>query len=271
MIVQIYEIQTPAEAETMIQIGVDHVGSVLPDADRWKNPDILETVRTVRRSGAKSSLIPLFGNVDRISSVLDYYRPDIVHFCEAIIDDPAGWEAACGRMISVQATIRERFPEIAIMRSVPLPLPGLALPVPLTVFARYFEPMTDYFLTDTYLLPGSNPGGSDQPVSGFIGITGKTCDWQAAAQLVEESQIPVILAGGLSGDNVFDAVAAVRPAGVDSCTNTNAVDETGKPVRFKKNDQKVARFIAEAGRGAALVAAEVLSNGKNHSGTSRNK
>ncbi|MFO8113629.1 MAG: hypothetical protein R6T92_14080 [Desulfosalsimonadaceae bacterium] len=270
MIVQIYEIQTPAEAEAMIKIGVDHVGSVLPDGKRWKNPDILETVRTVRRSGAKSSLIPLFGNADRISSVLDYYRPDIVHFCDAVIEDPAGWEAACGRMISVQATIRERFPEIAIMRSVPVPLPGLALPVPMTVFARYFEPLTDYFLTDTYLLPDTGPGGADQPVSGFIGITGKTCDWEMAAQLVEESRIPVILAGGLSADNVFDAAVAVRPAGVDSCTNTNAVDESARPIRFKKDVQKVARFVAEAGRGAAMAAGG-LSNGKNHSGTSRNK
>ncbi len=269
MIVQIYEIQTPAEAETMIKIGVDHVGSVLLEASRWKNRDILDTVRTVRRSGAKSSLIPLFGNADRISSVLDYYRPDIVHFCDSVIDDHTGWEAACGRMISVQATIRERFPEIAIMRSVPVPLPGEMLPVPMTVFARYFEPLTDYFLTDTYLPPGSGPGGTDQPVSGFIGITGKTCDWPMAAQLVEESQIPVILAGGLSADNVLEAVAAVGPAGVDSCTNTNAVDESGKPVRFRKEDQKVARFVVEARRGADL-AAKRRANGKDPSGASKN-
>jgi len=29
MIVQIYEIQTPSEAEAMIHLGVDHIGSVI--------------------------------------------------------------------------------------------------------------------------------------------------------------------------------------------------------------------------------------------------
>ncbi len=250
MIVQIYEIQTPHEAEAMVSIGIDHVGSVILDADRWKVPEILDTVKEVRQSGAKSSLIPLFADVDRISFALDYYRPDIVHFCDAVIDDPVGWEAACGRMISVQATIKERFPEIAVMRSIPLPLQGEALPVPVLVLARYFEPLSDYFLTDTYLTQAHA-----QPVSGFIGITGKTCDWEAAAQLVKESHIPVILAGGLSPENVFEAITVARPAGVDSCTHTNAVDEQGRPIRFKKDRQKVARFVAEAGRAAEAILA----------------
>lgn len=248
MIVQIYEIQTPDEAETMVEIGVDHVGSVILDQDSWKNREILDTVLTVGQSRAKSSLIPLFDNADRISFALDYYRPDIVHFCDAAIDDPDGWEAACGRMISVQATVRERFPEIAIMRSIPVPLPGEMLPVPMIVFARYFEPLSDYFLTDTYVTPGGVQSDAKQPVAGFIGITGKTCDWDMAAQLVKESHIPVILAGGLSPDNVSGAIAAVRPAGVDSCTNTNAVDESGSPIRFQKDNEKVARFVAETGR-----------------------
>ena len=39
-IIQIYEIQTPDEAETMLSIGVDHVGSVLLDRDHWKDPAI---------------------------------------------------------------------------------------------------------------------------------------------------------------------------------------------------------------------------------------
>jgi len=71
-----------------------------------------------------------------------------------------------------------------------------------------------------------------------------------AADLAARSGIPVILAGGLGPDNVAEAIDAVRPAGVDSCTNTNAVDELGKPVRFRKDMNKVARFVAEARRRA---------------------
>ncbi len=246
MIVQIYEIQTPAEAETVVDLGVDHVGSVVPDADQWKNQAVLDAIRAVGQSPAKSSLIPLFNNADRISFALDYYRPDIVHFCDAIIDDPGEWEVVCGRMISIQATVKERFPEIAIMRSIPVPLPGESLPVSMMLFARYFEPLTDYFLTDTYFLADHGQETPKQPVSGFIGITGRTSDWDMAAQLVNNTAVPVILAGGLSPVNVSDAIVRVRPAGVDTCTNTNAVDRDGKPIRFKKDMEKVSRFVVAA-------------------------
>lgn len=33
------------------------------------------------------------------------------------------------------------------------------------------------------------------PVSGFIGITGKICDWDPAAALVQTTDVLVILAG----------------------------------------------------------------------------
>ena len=250
MIIQVYEVQTPREAGDVIAAGVDHVGSVLTDGKHWKSREIAEAIREVGRCGAKSSLIPLFSDADRISSAMDYYRPDIVHFCEAVIDDSAAWEALCGRLISVQATIRERFPEIAIMRSIPVPQSGETLPVPLDLLASYFEPMTDFFLTDTWRSKKYEGDPNGQPVTGFIGITGKACDWGMAADLVARSGIPVILAGGLGPDNVAEAIDAVRPAGVDSCTNTNAVDELGKPVRFRKDMNKVARFVAEARRRA---------------------
>ena len=35
----------------------------------------------------------------------------------------------------------------------------------------------------------------------------------------------------------------VRPAGVDSCTLTNALDKNGLPIRFKKDPHKVQQLI----------------------------
>ena len=43
--VQIYEIQNPEEAEAVVAIGVDHVGSVIVSESDWKIAEILETVR----------------------------------------------------------------------------------------------------------------------------------------------------------------------------------------------------------------------------------
>lgn len=253
MIVQVYEIQEPREAEKMLRLGVDHIGSVAAGADGWKQPVLRQTIALVAGSGAKSSLIPLFDDIDVISRALDYYRPHIVHFCQGVLGGGGAWEPLCGRLMSMQATVRERFPEIAVMRTVEIPEAGAVRDLPVMEVARHFEPLSDYFLIDTLLMEGD--AVACQPEKGYVGITGKTCDWRLAAKLVSESRIPVVLAGGLSPDNVYEAVAAVRPAGVDTCTQTNAEDEAGNPVRFRKDPDKVARFVAEARRAAREIPA----------------
>lgn len=85
IISQIYEIQTPAEAELMISAGVDHIGSVIVSASDWKQEEIKQTIERVAETDAKSSLILLFNTPDLVFASLDYYRPDIVHFCEILI------------------------------------------------------------------------------------------------------------------------------------------------------------------------------------------
>lgn len=237
IIIQIYEVQTPAEAETLIGLGVDHIGSVILSEERWKVPEIKDTIRISANAGGRTSLIPLFSRPDPVFRVLDYYGPDIVHFCENLTNRTGVFKKEMYQeMISLQEEVRKRFPEIQIMRSVPIPRPGVAHSDPVTEIARIFEPVSDYFLTDTLL-------DHHQPVTGFVGITGETCDWDAAAKLVQVSHIPVILAGGISPDNVSEGITRVRPAGVDSCTQTNALDDQGHPIRFKKDIEKVKRLV----------------------------
>ncbi len=242
VISQVYEIQTAAEAEAVIQLGVDHVGTVLVSKDRWKDPLIADTRKTIRALGAQSSFIPLFSEPDAVYAVIDHYEPDIIHLCEHLTAD-LHRETGCHALIQLQEGIKSRFPGVRIMRSMPIAPEGFANRVPTLELARLFEPVSDLFLTDT-LLVKYDP----QPVSGFVGITGKTCDWETAAKLVEQSTIPVILAGGLSPENVFAGVMAVKPAGVDSCTLTNAVDSNGQPVRFKKDLQQVKKFVDQTRR-----------------------
>jgi phosphoribosylanthranilate isomerase len=64
-------------------------------------------------------------------------------------------------------------------------------------------PTTGEFLLLDAFHPAQH-GGSGQPV-----------DWDLAAEIVLSSPIPVILAGGLTPENVTEAIRRVQPAGVD--------------------------------------------------------
>ena len=244
MIVQIYEIQTPDEAEQCIELGVDHIGSVILSQDEWRVPLLREVIRLSDGTGAKNSLIPLFADSDTLYRALDYYCPHYVHFCDSLTDND-GRKIELDGFIRSQSSLREKFPEIGIIRSIPIPQEGTAPHFPTLSIARALEPVSDVFLTDTFL--------EKEPVTGFIGITGKTVDWEMARDLVVQSQIPVILAGGLSPENVYEAVVKVLPAGADSCTQTNQVDQKGSPARFKKDFQKVEAFVKAVRRAETAI------------------
>ncbi len=236
MIVQIYEIQTPEEAEKCIEAGVDHLGSVVLSEEEWRIPLLKETIRMIQGAGRRSSLIPLFTHRDNIYRTLDYYGPDYVHFCDNLVSEEKEVQDL-EPFLQLHEGVKNYFPEIGIVRSIPLPRKGNEGAFPFMEIARPFEPVSDIFLTDTWV--------EDEPVTGFIGITGETVDWDMAGKLVEGVEIPVILAGGLSPENVGDAITKVMPAGADSCTLTNSLGPDGKPVRFRKDAGKVREFVRE--------------------------
>lgn len=248
IVIQIYEVQDPEEAQALIALGVDHIGSVIVSEQEWKFEPIKNTIDAVKAAGARSSLIPLYNERDSVFRTLDYYQPDMIHFCE----DLAEWEhnrKQLERLIHLQESVRKSFPDINIMRSIPIVQQGSPNLVPTFEISREFEPVSDYFLTDTLLVKPGGAGLDHQPVEGFVGITGHTCDWQIARELVKLSRIPVILAGGISPGNVSTAIQAVEPAGVDSCTQTNMQTRDGQTIRFKKDLEKVKAFV-EAVRSA---------------------
>ncbi len=239
MIAQIYEIQDPSEAQKCIEVGVEHIGSVLLSIDAWKVASIKNVVQLCRESGVKSSIIPLFLEKEAVYRVGDYYQPDILHFCENLVGKNGELEDLEGAA-ELQFAVKTRFPEIALMRSIPVPVIGSGKNTPWKKIVEVLTDVSDIFLIDTWV--------GAEPVNGFIGITGETADWNISAEIVKESKIPVILAGGLSPENVYKALLKVRPYGADSCTQTNMVDGEGNPVRFKKDIEKVKKFVREIRR-----------------------
>lgn len=79
------------------------------------------------------------------------------------------------------------------------------------------------------------------------GGTGVTFDWSIAQQ-VQDGGLPVIIAGGLSVDNINDAVGTIRPWGVDVSSGVEA--SAGK-----KDIPKVQAFVKNA-RDAAIEASK---------------
>lgn len=86
----------------------------------------------------------------------------------------------------------------------------------------------DAFLTDTF----------DERTLRW-GATGTTHDWTISRCLIEYVDRPIILAGGLTPDNVRRAVLEVRPAGVDAHTGVEGPDG-------RKDRRLVERFVSEA-------------------------
>jgi len=144
------------------------------------------------------------------------------------------------------AKLEEIAPELLIIKSLVV---GLHTEDALeSMMARYSDHV-DAFITDTY-----------DPATGASGATGKIHDWSISRRLVEVSDRPVILAGGLVPDNVRRAIIEVRPAGVDS--HTGVEDDSGRKCR-----QKIEAFVAEAEAGFRLIANR--SAGQRHAGRPR--
>jgi len=88
---------------------------------------------------------------------------------------------------------------------------------------------------------GAYPGMAwllDSYVAGAMGGTGKTFNWDLAAQAVRGGGT-VLLAGGLTPANVADAVRAVRPYGVDVSSGVESAPG-------RKDAGKVRELIAAA-------------------------
>ena len=91
--------------------------------------------------------------------------------------------------------------------------------------AKRYEPYADALILDTRTRER-------------IGGTGIPHDWNISATIVTNSAIPVILAGGLTPENVAEAMRRVRPYGVDV--------HTGVKKDGVRNPERTLAFAREA-------------------------
>ena len=98
--------------------------------------------------------------------------------------------------------------------------------------AKEYEPYSDMILLDSR-------------TNEKIGGTGKTHDWVISERIVNEINIPVILAGGLNSDNIENAIKKVKPAGIDANSgleNNNGSKDFEKIKIFAQAGSKIPKF-----------------------------
>ncbi len=218
MIVQIYTMQTVEEAVRIAGLGVNHIG-VTPSNHGHPGEITPEKAREIFDAVGSSAVkvaLTIDTDLDVILEMVRTVRPDVLHLCGPIEGiSPDGIRK-----------LRRSLPKVRIMQAIPMDdhdSLGLALS---------YQEVSDILLLD-----------SQAPDIGGIGAAGVTHDWNRSAEIVRRTRVPVILAGGLSPDNVADAIRKVKPWGVDSLTHTNVALGGGK---FRKDITKVADFVANA-------------------------
>jgi phosphoribosylanthranilate isomerase len=90
---------------------------------------------------------------------------------------------------------------------------------------------TDFHLLDTHR-------------AGHFGGTGETFDWELVR--LRRTNVPLILSGGLTPENVADAIAATQPFAVDVASGTEAAPGVKDPAKLLA--------FAQAVHGAEVVA-----------------
>ena len=214
MLVQIFEVQTPEEAAALAGLGVDHIGVLVGDGAFPRELSIARTsaIFTAVPAGKKRVALSLSANLEEVIRVVAETRPDIVQV-----------QAEIDFSVAMTRVLKMRYPQIPIMRAIPV------IDETSIAIAASYKGVADFLLLDSY-----DPGTRQ------FGALGRVHDWSLSRRIVDEVGIPVILAGGRGPENVAAAIAAVRPAGVDSKTKTDRPDGGSKDLA------KVEAFVAAA-------------------------
>ena len=106
------------------------------------------------------------------------------------------------------------------------------------------------------LSPGESAAGFasdfilvDSGTAGSRGGTGKTFDWNAYAAWLRQINQPVILAGGLTANNVAEAIRILHPFGVDVASGVEAT-------KGMKDHAKLRAFIAAVHAGSTVTSSQ---------------
>lgn len=216
--VKICGITNKEDAELAAKYGADYLGVLVEVAISPRS----KTLKEAKEIFA-SSLIPVVALVYKMSytnivELLKELRPYAIQFVA---------EGEDGTI----TMLKKEFPNLQIWQSLHLPAQELFDPYEIVKKAQsYLNIGVDIILLDTMLKLGDTKQ---------LGGTGKTSNWELASQVIKQIQAPVMLAGGIKPDNVYDAVVLTKPFGVDVSSGVEIA-------KGKKDEVKINNLITAA-------------------------
>ena len=220
MKVQIYTVQSAEEALELVNLDIDHLG-VTPASRGLPGEISIKVAKDICRAVEDKVVtvaLSVESEVEKIIHMVNNVSPQILHLC-----GPEG-SVPPERIREIRSKLVDQGIRIKIMQAISV------LGRESIDLAVEYEKVSDYLILDT----------QSNDVFG-IGASGNVHDWNISKQIVDAVNIPVILAGGLSVNNVKEAIHKVNPWGVDSLTHTNKILNNGG---FVKDIDKVKDFVS---------------------------
>lgn len=227
VIVQIYGIRSVEAARQVVAMGVENIGVSYGIVKRTPGQLTCEQARQIFAGVQPEAVkigLTVSEDLEEIEENLRLAMPDVLHLSGDIE----------GITPSQIATLKAKFPGLKIMQPIPV-LDGVPLEEQKVLqYVREYEPVADFFLIDT-----------KAPDAGDIGATGMTHDLLIDKAIIDATDVPCIIAGGLDANNVAEAIRVTNPYGVDSFSLTNYDDERADTLDCK-DPVKVEAFVRAA-------------------------
>lgn len=185
-------IASVAEAELAVAQGATALGlvSAMPSGPGVVADDVIRDVAAWARGRARSFLLTSRTTAEGIADQVEALRPETVQLVDALPD-------------GAHAVLRRMAPQVRLVQVIHV-----------RDEADVVSALRVARIVDELLLDSGNPALAVKELGG----TGRTHDWTLSARIVRESPVPVWLAGGLRAENAAQAIATVRPHGLDVCS-----------------------------------------------------
>mmetsp|Transcript_85000 Transcript_85000/g.177646 ORF Transcript_85000/g.177646 Transcript_85000/m.177646 type:complete len:592 (+) Transcript_85000:79-1854(+) len=260
VVVKVCGVVRPEDANCAVSAGANMIGVIFAKSKRGATVDQAKAVvDEVRKFGERTQLIGApardgtdFGARSALLRSACKRTPLVVGVfldqpLEEVVEKASG---SCvdavqlhgGEDVAFVRSLREKLPDLWMIKVVHLPprsdAPDDDAVVERTLKERLLQyaEVCDALLLDT-AVKGSHSGG-----------TGAAFDWKVASRVQDEWQLPVIVAGGLTDENIGELVTSVKPFGVDVASGVE--DSPGI-----KNVGKTTAYVKGAKRARVAVAA----------------